>query len=577
MKPVKQGAPEVKSPAAEKACALLLVIVAAVLALIPTLDRSRTVIWFYTGSYYLMLALGAAWALAIVAVLREEKTDIRAFFRGHGSGLVLAILFAALAVISTHPQFRLLSDETNLLSVSKSMLYDKHVANVTQGKWFHLNFYAEEYQPEKRPFLFPFCTYLLHVLFGFRVWHPFVVNALALAATLFLIFVFLKKRVGAAAAAGGMLLVLAQPVVTQTAASAGMDMLSALCLTAGLMSLGWFLEKPGPGRFLLVWFQFLLLSHARYEGFLYFGVLLGALGWNGKLRAGFFRPLWLYAMTPLLMVPIYWQRVLMPTDLEVPEGAHAFDPSNLIAHTADFLRAMFRFDFYLPYASVVNLAGLVFLGVLGVRIWTRAANATAAERSWWGISAALVGTYWVVVNAHYSPFALIYDGVRLLVPAVLVLSVSCALGLGGLAWFRARPFYFVSLAAAVFCTYHPMSLENRGWNAVLLTREYRNVTSFLERQGHRNFLVIAYRPGIYTARDWGAVSFLYANANREALMQEFRQHLYRDLFVVQEIDLATGQPSSQTALDPAFALEPLIEFQKQIPALTKTRISRVRH
>jgi len=547
---------------------------AAALCFIPTVQRSLAVLWFYQGSYYLMLLLAAAWALAVWTVLREERPDIRGFLKENTAGVVLSILMTMIVFLSAHSQFRLLSDETNLLAVSKSMLYDKHTANVTQGKWFHFNFYAEEYQPEKRPFLYPLCIYFCHVLLGFRDWNPFLVNALALAGMLFLVFVFLRRRLGIACAAAGMILVIAQPVVTQTAASAGMDMMAAFCMAAALMSLGWFLEKPGASRFLLVWFQLLLLAHTRYEGPLYFAVIVAALAWKGLIRLSYFRSSWLYTLTPLFFVVTYWQRVLMPTDLQTPEGVAPFGLSYFVRHNMDFFKTFFRFDFLLPYAPIVNFLGLLCLAAGAFRLFSRPLPSRTA-RIWAFTAAAMLGTYWVVVNAHFGGFALMYDGVRLMVPAVVVLSVACAWGMARLRGFHKRPFFLVAAALTAFLIYHPMSIENRGWNAVILTREYRFVSGFLEKQPSRNFLVVAYRSGIYTARDWGAVSVQYANLHKKELLAEKKQHLYRDIFVIQEIDLASGQPVADTVLDPEYRLEPLLESQRQMPGVTKTRISKV--
>ncbi|HTL48832.1 MAG TPA: hypothetical protein VL688_12300 [Verrucomicrobiae bacterium] len=564
-----------QQPKAPRLFSLAAISAALAIGVWTALDRGRLLMWFYRYSYYAMGLLFFMWIYGLVLAWREAKPDARRFLKENGAGLLFCLALAALVFISSRPQYRLLSDETNLLSVSKSMLYDKHVANVTQGKWFHYNFYAEEYQPEKRPFLFPFVTYLAHTILGFHAWNPFVVNFFSLAALLFLVFVYLRKHASGAAAYAAVLLAAAQPVVTQTATSASMDMLAPLVFLAVLLTVKYFLDRPGPDSFLLLWLHLLLLANARYEGPLYAALVLGLLAWSGRLKAGYFRSSAVYPLTPLVLLPVFWQRFMIPTDLEVPPGVKPFSLEHLFQHTLDFLGTLTRFDFVLPYATLVNLAGLAGLLFFATRFAARRWPAEKPQRQAVSIAAFLFLAYWVLINAHFSPFALIYDGSRLLVPAVLALSVFAALLLERLPLFKRRPFYLLMASFSLFCLYHPVTIENRGWNAVLLTREYKFMTEFFEKQKQKNFLVVAYRTGIYAAREYGAVNFYSANANKDELLGEFGHHLFSDIFVIQEIVCATDEPTPETRLDPAFHLQKILEYAKQYPASSKMRLSRV--
>jgi len=89
-------------------------------------------------SYYLIALLVFAWIFVVFAVKQAHPWNIKDLWREYGIGILASITLAAIVFITVKPYFRVLDDEANLLSISRAMLFDKKIFNVTDVKWFDL-------------------------------------------------------------------------------------------------------------------------------------------------------------------------------------------------------------------------------------------------------------------------------------------------------------------------------------------------------------------------------------------------------------------------------------------------------
>ena len=114
----------------------------------------------------------------------------------------------------------------------------------------------------------------------------------------------------------------------------------------------------------------------------------------------------------------------------------------------------------------------------------------------------------------------------------------------------------------MFLFYHPVSIQDRFSRQQTRPREFHLVTDFLkkEREKSRNFLVIADRPGQYTALDYGAVKFEYANAE-SSIADKFKNHLIDNIFVIQRIEYKTSKPIQTCWLNSNYILKKVMESQ----------------
>lgn len=553
--------------------AWLWLVPAVLLAAATTLDAGLRVQCFLYLPFYLLSLLLAAVIWLLVQGARQENFQPGPWIRRHGPALAACLLFAAVLFIAVPPYYRVLSDETNMLSVSRSLTFQRSTHNIIQAKWTHLNERPFEFIYEKRPFLYPWLVSLAHRFLGFRAENAFVVNGLALGGLFFLIFFRLRKNFSPVIAAAGVLLAAAQPVLTQTAASAGIDMTYVLFLSASLLALEAFLKHESATRFGLLWGCLLLLANTRYEGPLYLLVVMAALVVLGKVRREYFSQSFIYPMTPLLLLPTWWQRVFMRTDLQIPEGEKAFALKYFFQNNGIFLKTLFSFEYFLPHANLVDLLGVAGLIWMAFQLARRRWPAQTAQRQTALVFTAVIFLYWVVMTAHYGTFWTDPSGCRVMSFGALVLSLAALLFLTKLPWPGSRGDAVLALTAVFFFLYHPVAIKNYFSNGMVLTREYRYVLEFLKTRNPVNALIITNVPGHYTALGRGGIKFTYANTNRDHLLQQYHQHLFGEVLVVQEVDAVTGAVTEDTVLDPAFQLEPLFELDHKMGRFV--RISRV--
>ncbi|MGA2094386.1 MAG: hypothetical protein ABSH16_13440, partial [Sedimentisphaerales bacterium] len=106
---------------------------------------------FKNVSYYLILFLLLLWVVHVVVFLRETDFFPGRIVRDYWPGIVLALVLTVIVFVSVKVSFKTLSDETNLLSISRSMTESKTVLNCTMAKFYYGNLNPINYEVDKRP------------------------------------------------------------------------------------------------------------------------------------------------------------------------------------------------------------------------------------------------------------------------------------------------------------------------------------------------------------------------------------------------------------------------------------------
>ena len=522
-----------------------------------------------------MLAVFVLWVIQLWCYCTAVSFSFKAFLKRYWLGLIGALILTCCIFISLSPDYRVLSDETNLLAVSKSMTYNKTIFNTTMGKWYYDNFYPIQQEIEKRPPMFPFMLSLLHSFFGFSRVNAFILNGLSLFTLLSLIYVCAKKNLDTISGFAAMLLVASQPIVTLSATSAGFDLFSATFLAITLVSLYGFMRDPNSHGLALLWVNLMMFCYIRYESIIYFVLLVGFISGFRLLRLHYVKPfLYLYVLTPLIYLPFIWQSsVKTGTYVEDAEGVSLFNIARFWAQFSELASAQFRFDFYLPFATGINLTGILLLCILLVGIALKKFRLVKLYQRYYAftVSSCLLvhtflylvyyfGQYTHPISARYyivfvlclSIVPLIYKSVTQMLPSRLLLAG----------------------AAIAFILYHPVNVENRFFNTLTLPRKTRYVGAFLNKLQRKAVLVIVDRPGQYTAENYGAVNFDYANRNVNSLLSELKRGLFEEIIVVQDLNYDSQSPVSNNDLNASFLLETL--STRQYTPTEYIRISRVK-
>ena len=569
------GRPPYK-PSAVTCAVLFALSVAIVTGLCLWASQSRDIGLFLYGrvSYWIILAVMVVWGWQIARFLVERRFSPIAFARKNRVPLLAASVMTTIAIASVRPQFRVLSDETNLLAVSQSMVYHKTAYNSTQQKRYYEAMHPVSFELEKRPMVFPFLVHVVHAVRGYSPQNPFVLNGIALFVLVALIGIAAHRLAGAAGAVASVVLVGSYPLVVLTARSAGFDLLATVF---GALSFGaayMHMRQPSGRTLAVVGATLLVFAQIRYESSVFVSAIAAGLIVLGYVRWPFVREhIGLYAAAPCLLIPLIVQRILMPRPYENEAGNAPFSFAHFRKFVARFWDSQFNFDFIQPHAPILYWLAIpaLLLTLFAVIRARNVANSPAKRHLLLIFIPAFLAGHIVLFSYYFGDithpasarFFINLSVVVALLPLVLHVCAPSLLSGSRL----------LALALMLGLIYHPVSVQDRFTATQMLWRESEIQWQFLARRGDPNVLVVTSRPGQITAMNYGAVNFDYAKSNAASLLLELGRRLYSDILVFQRISYDTGNPVPADWLGTAFRLQPISELQSS--AAEFVRISRV--
>jgi len=324
---------------------------------------------FVYVSYYVMTGLVFLWAYLLVTRLKLTLSGLKRFVLAHRISLGLAAVATTGIYLSVPVEYKVLSDETNLVGISRSMVFERATYISLGERRVQHDFYPVERIMAKRPFLFPYFVHILHLLTGYRSQNVFVLNTLVTFLLLAILLATARHFFGWPGAIASMLLVISQPIVSISATSGGFELLAILFLVLSLLFAYRYMVAPSVNGLILLWIHLMLLCHTRYESCVYAGLIgLSVLAF-GYFKFKHFSASWPYfSLTPLFILPFFWQRVILQDVVTATSGKYqVFGKQHFSNHLKDLIFSPLHFDFYLPYATFVNLAALGALLVLLVQ------------------------------------------------------------------------------------------------------------------------------------------------------------------------------------------------------------------
>jgi hypothetical protein len=520
--------------------------------------------FFIQGTYFVLTAMVLFWGAAYAQACKGmNKERLLAWLKDNWRGLVLTGLVLLVAMVSVEPSLRVLADEANLLGTSKNLHFNKTADFATTGKWYYEAYWNLNATIDRRPTLYPYLVSLFHGIRGYHYTNAFWANALLIPFFVFTAYRLAKSLGGETFGLLAGALVMAHPISLMSARSGGFDLMAATFSLLIVKHLLDYCQAPSANRLILLWMNLVLLAHIRYEGsgFLIFAVVLLLALRMVKLEHIKSYAIF-YAFSPLFLLPRVWQMILKANDWEQPLNTTLFGRQYVIENLRDYFGMALRpFNFQRPHAGLI-----IVLGGAGCILIARALLRVIRERKqkpamlgfavlvtvWIGILAAMLFSYFWGKPLHPA-------AARLYLPFNAVVSIAAA---WFLAWLlRRAPIWLVScMAGILFMVYVPAAAEARFINELTLARQAAQIWRFLEAQHTKNIMVVADRPGLYTIMDYGAEDLSVMKQTRQ-IPFELSRHLYRDVYVIQEIDLTTKKPTPEFEIWPELKKEPVLEFQ----------------
>lgn len=469
--------------------------------------------------------------LAFLLWLYSERRVLGALwsFRQDRLGkLVLFSLAASALVFASVPVgLKVLSDETNLLSVANMLSQFGRASNTQMWAYYYHEYHPIDYAMPTRPVLFPALTAMVQAAIGMGPTAAFVVN-----------FVVYTVLVGAAlfwaqgfglAAILVLLLLWMNAGLSVMATSAGFDLLSLFFAFTVFLSLKTYLARKDEDSLQALAFAAICFASVRYESILVFPIVLATLFWfEGK---DLFRKIssstWI--LGALLLAPLVVQRYLTWGQFENPPGVPAFSLKHLWDHAPVFLKAFF-WDWTGPYPVLLH-----WLGVLGILVWFRTRK-TREEKALTLAGGAYAGVQFLLLLSHHFGFADHPTQVRLFVPLSFYLSLSAfpllarmqvRLGTGAMA---------IPLVL-LFLHHHQVALRDEFTDRLTMTREVRFLQDFFAQSGGfpSGDIYVYDRPGQITALGGSAVSWSHFEAKRADFETNRKNGLYQRVLFVERI------------------------------------------
>ena len=540
-------------------------IIAAMALLGVTLRRHSLMEPFFVhGTYFVLLTMVAFWAATYVIALKNaSKETLVAWLKDNWRGLVLAAVVSLVAILAVEPALRVLADETNLLGVSKNLHLNKTADFATTGKWYYENYWNLNVTMDRRPSLFPFLVSLVHAVRGYSYTNAFHANALLIPLLVLVAYRLAKSLGGEAFGILAGAFVMAHPITMMSARSGGFDVMAAFFALLSVKHFFDYAKEPTANRLALLWLNLCMLAHIRYEGAGFLVVSLVILFALRMVKWEQVKPYRVvYAFTPLFLLPRFWQMILKADDAEQPLNASLFGWKYVAENTRDYFGLLLHpFDFRRPHSALLLGLGLVGCVVVARSLWKLAhqrERRVATER--FAVFALVWAVMMAVIYFSYSWGKPLHPAsARLFVPFDALVSLLAAWVVALLC--RRAPLWLPSLvAAAVVFLYVSVASEARVINELTLPREAAQIWRYFAQLHDKNIMVVTDRPGLYTVMDYGAQDLSVAKQGQD-LTFELSRHLYRDMYVVQEIDLTTKKPLPDFEIWPELKKDVVLEFQ----------------
>jgi hypothetical protein len=548
----------------------------AIFIAISVSDVATTQQFFISTTYYLLMATVLCWAgtyLHGAQGLRRETAV--AWLKENWPGLVIALVVTVSAGLSIQPALRILSDEANLVGTSKNFFASKTATFTVSGKNYYDSYWDIDVAIDRRPTLFPFLVSLVHAVCGYSYKNAFVFNLLLLPAFVFVSYRLAKSLGGATLGVVTGLLVSAHPMTLIAVRSGGFDFLATFFALLVLKSLLDFTRDRSPAQLAILWMNLCLFAEVRYETALFLPALLALLllfrmiSWSTLAPYAF-----VYVLTPLFLLPRLWQSILRGNIPEQEPGTVTFSFQNFIDNAHEYFEPVLSpFGSYPSHSAI-----LIALGLLGCLLWFFWAHGRVRSRDWQSpeLRFAVFVAAWMLLQAVIS-FTYVWGRAQFPSSARLVMAIDTFFSFGAAYALtallrRAKAFVPVLLAAAVFVAELPIASQHRMLNRLTQTRESATIWSFFERLHEERILIVTNRPNLFTIMNYGAMNF--ETAKRDPyLFTAFDRHLFYDIYVIQQIQLATKEPLPGYEIWHTRKLDTVLEFQNDANVLV--RVSKV--
>ena len=323
-------------------------------------DKSE--LFFLYGDYvYAFISLTFfIWFYLSIKFLISNKSEISGFVSSHKYALIISAVIVILFFWVSPPEYRILADEANLLSTSKSLYENKNV--FVSLEEFNILGRKQEisFSLDKRLVLFPYMLHLVHCLKGYSTNNAYILNALASFGCLFLLYFLIQSLWGKYYGYTALLLLASYPLFIRYSMSAGYDVLSLFFELLSFLCFCRFCKDSSTQNTNLLIYTVALFSYTRYEcTVMAIVIMIFALIIQSKKELERLNPV--FCIYPLLFVPNAWIMFFANTNtyLQVDKGESVFSLDYLLSNLSNAFYFFLEFDSKQESVFIVALMAIL--------------------------------------------------------------------------------------------------------------------------------------------------------------------------------------------------------------------------
>ena len=530
--------------------------------------------------YYILAANIFLWLLAIFNTKTKQcYKELTNYCKKHKWAIIIAFALTICGTLVSKPDFRILADETNLLSMSQALYENRECKNYTSVMYYYYGFKnVISSEIDKRPALFPLTVSFLHSILGYRPENAFLANILACFFSLLILYNLVSANLGRFWGKCSMVILAAYPLWVLYYTSAGFDVFNLLFSLILFWYLAKFIKEPSAANAEVLLLFLPLLSQTRYESSVSVLCVLPAV-FIMLPKSEYLKFSYKLLTIPLFFVPVVWLRLLTDNSqglqlVEVGKKS-AFSWEFFVTNTKkaiSFFRGEDIVYGTIPAVTYLAIAGaiLAFLYIIFKR-----------KRSYKKF------VFWFVVFAFFVLHAVIrfafYWG-------DLTYRFNSRLGiifLPLLAYFAVCFFYNVRqffgkgckgccalFVIVIWLVYWPVAGQNLGVRELTLYREFRAAREYLQEHfpNKNEFILVADRANLYVPLKYSCINFGYFRNNVSILKNNLGNRTYRYIVLLQTVNRASGKAIDICSI-PA-SINPEVLYETQIKVDQYLRISK---
>lgn len=531
---------------------------------------------YYCGWTYYFLALSLIlWIFATFRAFNNvygnkisEKGGLlkvaSEFFKKHKVAIGCAFALTILGSLACKPDFRVLADETNLISMAQALYEEKDCSNYTSVLYYYhgmKNIISKV--TDMRPAFYPYVVSLLHSASGYRPENAFVVNIISGFLALLILYYLVHKKYGRFWGIMAMVALASFPTYVLCVNSAGFEVFNMLCSLILFILLIWFIKSPNAvtGEALLLWLP--LLGQTRYESMAAVFCVLPVVFWllPKECYKQFSYKLILW---PWLFLPAAWLRVITcnESSFQVSDVNNAFSWELFVKNFKQAFPFFFGKD--IAYGMVPAIASLAVAGVIWAAIECFMKKRCRSEKVFWTSTLLFYVLHAAIRFAYYWGDLTYRFTSRLgviFMPLLVFLAISFLVKF--CYFFPIKKAYIAVGMLAIPLWTWPVAGQNLGIRELNLFREYRSARDCLEAYFPKKdeYILVADRANLYTPLKYNAINFDHLRANLDSVLSNVNCRTYSYMVLLQAINTSSGTPTDECKVPDSLKLEKVCEFQ----------------